>query len=137
MKNKTNPKRPKEQMQEEQANIPALLMDLAGQKMNVLAQLRYPPFTLVQNYNKTKKIFADMEKIEAKVAKNVMDEKVSSVKDSFMPLVTEHKKMFSEAKTWMAKSGNSEEKAAEMYRATPEYKPGDITAPVYQAGWVS
>ncbi|MFY7898157.1 MAG: hypothetical protein ACOVOP_03780 [Candidatus Planktophila sp.] len=116
--------------------IADMLNDIEGQKIIVLNQLRFPPFTMKKNATKTLKIFKAMEKIEAKARDLAVDGKMKSAKNSFAPLVADHPEMFKEANQWIKKSNNNPHDAAKMYMAMPDYQPGDLIPPLYQDVWM-
>jgi hypothetical protein len=117
-------------------DVSDIINDLDGQKIIVLNQFRFPPFTLRNNTPKMIKIFDEMMKIYSKSRNLAVGGKLKSAKQTFAPLVGNYPEMFKEANQWIKKSNNDPIRAAEIYRGTSEYKPGDLVAPLYQDGWV-
>lgn len=112
------------------------IKDLRKQSLSVSNKFKFPPFTETANKDKTRDAFRQYEMIEQQTMKNLQMDKIQTAQNVFAPLMAEFSSMFKEADNWIKKSNNDYIKAAEMYRASPSYKPGSLVAPIVTVGWV-
>jgi len=116
--------------------IESPLKDLRKQSLSVINKFKFPPFTERANKDKTRDAFRQYQMIEQQTMKNLQMGKIQAAQNVFAPLMAEFSSMFLEADHWIMQSNNDYIKAAEMYRASPSYKPGSLIAPIVTVGWV-
>jgi len=112
------------------------IKDLKNQSLSVSNKFKFPPFTETANQDEARNAYRQYEMIEQQTMKNLQTGKIQTAKNVFAPLMAEFSSMFKEADNWIKKSNNNYITAAEMYRASPSYKPGSLVAPIPTVGWV-
>lgn len=116
--------------------IQEAIQDLRTQSLFVSNKFKFPPFTEKANKDKTFDAFRKYEMIEQQTIENLNLGKIQTAQNVFAPLMAEFSSMFKEADNWIKKSNNDYVKAAEIYRASPSYKPGSLAAPIVTTGFV-
>jgi len=116
--------------------IEEAIKDLRQQSLSLYNKFKFPPFTLSADREKTYDARKQYEMIREQTFQNLQMGKIQTAQNAFAPLMAEFSSMFKEADNWIKKSNNDYIKAAEMYRASPSYKPGSLVAPIVTVGWV-